>query len=350
MIAPIISINETSLIPELAILGFFALGGFLLSMLLTPLYTYFAYKNEWWRKVRTTAVDGKAAPIFHKLHAEKHKRHIPTMAGLVILISVSLITLIFNFDRAQTWLPLFSLITIGLLGLTDDYMNVKNLTNKSGGLTAKAQIIWLSLFAALGSYWFYFKLGYNTIHIPAWGNLYIGWLMIPLFIAVFFATSKSVGITDGLDGLSGGLLMFAYGAFGVIALFGGNYGIAAFCVTVVGVMLTYTWFNIFPARFFMGNSGSISLGATLGVIAMLLNSVFVLPIIGFVFFAEAASSALQLASKKVLKRKIFLSAPIHHHFEAIGWPETKVTMRFWIIGAITAFMGVVIALIGRGPQ
>lgn len=342
-------LNEAQLIPALAKLGLFVFGGFILSIIVTPIYTHFAYKYQWWRKVRTMAVDGKAAPIFHKLHAEKHKRHIPTMAGLVILFTIGSITALFNLDRAQTWLPLFTLLTIGALGFTDDFLHVKGLADKSGGLSAKVQILWLSLFAALGAWWFYYKLGFSILHIPAIGNIEIGWLYIPLFVAVFFATSKSVGLTDGLDGLAGGLLIFAYGAFGILAIFQGNYGLAAFCATVVGTMITYTWFNIFPARFFMGNTGSIALGATLGVIAMLTNSVFVLPIIGLVFFAEAGSSAIQLLSKKFRNgKKIFLSAPVHHHFEAIGWPETKVTMRFWIIGMVTAVIGVVIGILGRG--
>jgi phospho-N-acetylmuramoyl-pentapeptide-transferase len=341
--------NEAKLIPELAKLGLFTFTGFLLSMLLTPIYTYFAYKGQWWRKVRTTTVDGKPAPVFHKLHAEKHKRHIPTMAGLVILFSIAAITLIANLDRSQTYLPLFTLITVGILGFTDDFVHVKGLADKTGGLSAKIQIIWITASALVGAWWFYFRLGFHSLHIPAYGNINIGWLYLILFVLVWFATSKSVGITDGLDGLSGGLLMFAYAAFGVIAIFTGNLGIAYFCGTVIGVMLTYTWFNIFPARFFMGNTGSISLGATLGVIALLLNSVFVLPVIGFVFFLESGSSALQLLSKRFRHgKKIFLSAPIHHHFEAMGWPETKVTMRFWIIGMVTAIVGVIIGLLGRG--
>jgi phospho-N-acetylmuramoyl-pentapeptide-transferase len=342
------NLDEALLIPEIIKLGLFVFAGFTLSMILTPMYTHFAYKYKWWRKVRTKSVDGKLAPVFHKLHADKHKRLIPTMAGLVIVASIALITLIFNLDRSQTWLPLFALVSIGAVGFFDDFLHVRGLANNTGGLSAKIQILWLTLFALLGAYWFYYRLGISEIHVPAIGGFEIGWLYIPLFVAVFFATSKSVGITDGLDGLSGGLLMFAYGAYGFISLVQGNMGIAAFCMTVVGVMLTYTWFNIYPARFFMGNTGSISLGATLGVIALLNNAVFALPFIGFVFFGEAASSAIQLFSKRFLGRKVFLSAPIHHHFEATGWPETKVTMRFWIIGMVSAVVGIIIGIFGRG--
>ena len=157
-----------------------------------------------------------------------------------------------------------------------------------------------------------------------------------------------MNITDGLDGLSGGLLAASFGAFGIIALAQGNIGIAGFCLATVGAVLAYTWFNIFPARFFMGDIGSFALGTALGVVAMLTNSVFVLPIIGFVFVMEAGSSLVQIISKKLFKRKIFISAPLHHHLEAIGWPETKVTMRLWIIGAVCAGLGVMIGLVGKG--
>lgn len=200
--------------------------------------------------------------------------------------------------------------------------------------------------AALGAWWFYFKLGYNLIHVPAVGDFNIGWLYIPLFIFVVVSTANAVNITDGLDGLSGGLLSTAFGAYAVIAYFQGNHGIAAFCATVVGAMLTYTWFSIYPIRFLMGDSGAFAIGTALGVVAMLTNTVFVLPIIGGVFVVEAASSLLQIFSKKVFKRKIFISAPLHHHLQAKGWPETKVTMRLWVIGQVCGAIGLMVGLLG----
>ncbi len=165
---------------------------------------------------------------------------------------------------------------------------------------------------------------------------------------VVVATANAVNIADGLDGLAGGLLASAFSAFGVIAFAQGNFGIAGFCLAMVGAVLAYTWFNIFPARFFMGDTGSFAFGTALGVVAMLTNSVFVLPVVAAVFVVEAGSSVLQIFSKKVFHRKIFLSAPLHHHLEAIGWPETKVTMRLWIIGAISASLGMLLGLITRG--
>jgi phospho-N-acetylmuramoyl-pentapeptide-transferase len=340
--------TEAQLIPELARLGLFGIGGFLLSMALTPIYTHFAFKYEWWKKIKTTGIDGKAAPIFHKLHAAKHKKNVPSMAGIVIWMTVAIITLTFNFNRAETWLPLFTLVVMGLLGLVDDYLNMRS-TGGVAGLNSKLKFFWTAVAASAGAWWFYYKLGWNIIHIPAWGNLEIGMWYIPLFMFIFLATSHSVNITDGLDGLAGGLLIFSFGAFSIISLFVGQWYLAAFCLTIVGALVTYTWFNIPPLRFFMGDTGAIALGATLGVVAMLTNSVLVLPVIGFVFVGETLSVILQVTSKKLRKgKKIFLSAPIHHHFEAIGWPEYKVTMRFWLIGMITAVMGVIIGILGRG--
>lgn len=346
-----IVINEQVVLPQVIKLFSFSAMGFILGMILTPIFTHFAYKYKWWKQVKeTTWISGgkDKASVFHKLHSEKHKRNIPTMAGMIIWGSVAIITGLLNFDRSQTWLPLFTLVAVGLLGLIDDYVNIRS---KGGiaGLKAKIKFSWLLFFSAVGAWWFYSKLGWNIIHIPAFGDLTIGWLYIPLFILVVVSTASAVNITDGLDGLSGGLLASSFGAYSIISFFQGNYGLALFCGTIVGAVLAYTWFNIFPARFFMGDTGAVALGATLGVVAMLTNTALVLPIIGFVFVVETLSDIIQLFSKRFRNgKKVFLSAPIHHHFEAKGWPETKVTMRFWIIGVIMASLGIVIALLGRG--
>lgn len=162
------------------------------------------------------------------------------------------------------------------------------------------------------------------------------------------ATANAVNITDGLDGLAGGLAASAFGVYSMIAFLEGRYGIAAFCLTIVGALLSYTWFNIFPARFFMGDVGSFALGTALGVVAMLTDTVLLLPIIGIVFVAEAGSVILQVASKKLRGgKKIFKVSPIHHHFEASGWPEAKVTMRFWIIGQVAGVLGLMLFVIGK---
>lgn len=336
------SINQLSSVLLQASLAFAA------AMALTPVYTHFAFKHKAWKQARTNAVTGEAAPVYQKLHAAKHKRLIPTMAGVVMILAITVVTISLNWSRSQTYLPLFVLVTAGIVGLIDDYLNIRGENLAVAGMRAKLKFMLILGIAAASALYFYFKLDFSIIHVPAVGDFDIGLWYIPLFMLVIVSTANAVNITDGLDGLSGGLLALAFSAFAVIAMAQGNYGIAGFCAAVVGAVLSYTWFNIFPARFFMGDSGAFALGTALGVVAMLTNSVFVLPIIGAVFVAEAGSSSLQILSKRIRKKKIFLSAPIHHHFEAIGWPETKVTMRFWIIGAVCAVCGIIIGLITRG--
>ncbi len=340
----------SALIPVLA----FAAAGFAFSMLITPIYTYFAYKYKAWKVARTHTVTGEAAPVYQRIHAAKHTRNIPTMAGIIMIVTVAVLitpTRFFlddNVFRRELLLPLFSFVGAGIIGLFDDYLNIRGADKRVAGMRAPIKFSLILIIAIVGALYFFFKLNYNLIHIPGVGDFDLGWLYIPLFVAVIVSTANAVNITDGLDGLSGGLTALAFSAYGIIAFFQGLPWLAAFCAVVVGAVLSYTWFNIYPARFFMGDSGSFALGTSLGVVAMLTNSVFVLPIIGAVFVMDAGSSVLQIFSKKVFKRKIFLSAPVHHHLEAIGWPETKVTMRLWVIGAVTGTIGLIIGLIARG--
>ncbi len=312
---------------------------FCLAMLITPIYTYFAFKYKLWRQPRSHAVTGEALTVIAKYRI---KRTVPLMAGLITVAAITIVTVAFNLDRRETWLPLAALLGGGAVGLIDDFLNVKG----KDGLRAPVKFALITAVAAAGAWWFYYKLGFNTVHVPFAGDENIGWSLIPLFVLVVVSTGNAVNISDGLDGLAGGLLMSAYGAFGVIATLQGNFKLAAFCLTVVGALLSYVWFNIPPARFFMGDVGSFSLGTSLGVVAMLTNTLFLLPIIGFVFVAEAGSSLLQIFSKKVFHRRIFIAAPIHHHFEGLEWPKTKVTMRFWVIGQVCAAIGILLALTG----
>ena len=253
-----------------------------------------------------------------------------------------------NFlSRSQTWLPLGALVATALVGLVDDFFNIRRLGPKGGGLTIKHRLLIYTAIAVIGAYWFYYKLDFDVIHLPFFGEYAIGLWYIPLFIFVIVATAFSVNEIDGLDGLAGGTLLTSFGAYGAIAFLQGRYDLAAFLGVISGALLAFLWFNINPARFFMGDTGAMSLGVTLGVVAMLTNTVALLPIIGFLFVLESASVIIQVSSKKFFKRKVFLSTPIHHHFEALGWPEQKVVMRFWVIAAVTAVIGLVIFLIDR---
>ncbi len=331
-----------------ALTGVFLLGfaAFAIAMLLTPFYTYFAYRYKFWKLQRTTSTTGELLKIFSKLHAKKHQRHIPTMAGSIGIIAIVIVSVIGNFDRNQTWLPLAALLGGGLVGLIDDVINIRGLGGGVRGLRSPIKFGLITLVAGVAAWFFFARIGVETIFIPFVGPLDIGWLIIPLFTFVVVATGNAVNISDGLDGLAGGLLAIAFGAFGIIALLQGYAGIAGFCFTAVGALLAYLWFNIYPARFFMGDVGSFAFGTALGVVAMMTNSLFLLPIIAILFVLEAGSSVVQIASKKLFKKKIFLSAPLHHHLEATGWPETKVTMRFWVIGQVFAMIGLLIALTG----
>lgn len=319
---------------------------FLLAMFLTPIYTFVAYRFKFWKRQRTTSTTGENLSVFTKLHAEKFKRNIPTMAGAIFVLAIVIVTFCFNLDRRETWLPLAALAGGALVGLIDDIINIRGLGKGVAGLRSSLKFLMITGIGVFLGWYFFAKLGVDTVHLPFIGDLALGWLIVPVFAFVVVAAGNAVNISDGLDGLAGGLAAIAFGSFGVIALLQGNPMMAGFCFTVVGALLSYLWFNIYPARFFMGDVGSFALGTSLGVVAMLTDTLFILPIIGFIFVIEAGSSALQIFSKKVFKRKIFRSAPVHHHLEAIGWPETKVTMRFWVIAAVMSFVGVMLALAG----
>jgi phospho-N-acetylmuramoyl-pentapeptide-transferase len=332
----------TDSLTDIAILS---LSAFLLAMLLTPVYTFFAYRYKFWKKQRSTSVTGEKLEVFTKLHADKFKRRIPTMAGLVFIASIALVTL-FNLDRGQTWLPLAALLGGGFVGLLDDIINIRGHNKGVAGLRSSLKFAMISALGLVLGWFFFTKLGIDTVHIPFLGEWSLGWLIIPVFGFVVVATGNAVNISDGLDGLAGGLLSISYGTFGVISLLQGQEILAGFCFTVLGALLSYLWFNIYPARFFMGDVGSFALGTGLGVVAMLTDTLFLLPVIGALFVLEAGSSLIQIISKKYFKHKIFISAPIHQHLEAKGWPEAKVTMRFWVIGCVGALVGIFLALEG----
>ncbi|MBU2564133.1 phospho-N-acetylmuramoyl-pentapeptide-transferase [Patescibacteria group bacterium] len=333
-----------------------AIISFIIALFGTPILTHFLYKYKLGKRIRN---EGKT-PIFTALH--KKKEGTPTMGGILIWVVVSFVALIilllakwlgpdtifsdFNFlTRQQTLLPLGILLFAAIIGLADDFIGISKIGGKRRGLRMKHRLMLFFLIALVGALWFYFKLDWDLIRIPFIGDFNIGIWYIPIFIFVIMATSFSANQTDGLDGLVGGVLLTAFSSYVVISYMQGRLELATFCGAIVGALLAFLWFNIHPARFFMGDTGSMSLGVTLGVIAMLTNSLFFLPFIGFILVIESLSTIVQILSKKIRKKKIFLSAPIHHHFEARGWPETKVTMRFWIISSMVAIIGLILFFI-----
>ena len=331
---------------------------FLVALALTPALTYVLRLYRFGKNIRNDGL----TPIYSALHQKKAGT--PVGGGIIIWGTVVLLAFIFwllavvypsNFTlslnfltRPQTLLPLGALVASALVGLADDYFNVRSMGPKGGGLRMWHRLVLYTIVAAFGAWWFFYKLEWSVIHVPGVGDFEIGLWYIPLFMFVIVASAFSVNEADGLDGLAGGILLFCFSAFAAVAFALGRIELAMFCAAIVGSLLAFLWFNVYPARFFMGDTGAMSLGTTLGVIAMLTNTALVLPIIALPLVIESLSVIVQMISKKVFKKKIFRSTPIHHHFEALGWPETQITMRFWIIAAISASLGLIIALIGMG--
>lgn len=337
---------------------------FFVGLVFSPFLTHFLYKYKMWKKKpgKGSGLGGGGTPLFNEIHKNKDTGT-PRLGGVVIWVSVLITIFIFWFisqffpsefseklnfmSRGQTWLPLFTLIGGALVGLFDDFLVISGKGKyNAGGLSLKLRILIVLWIGLIGAVWFFFKLDVSNIFIPFVGSWELGLLFIPFFMLVMLFLFSS-GVIDGIDGLSGGVLASIFSAYTCIAFFQNQIDLAAFCAIIVGGILAFLWFNIPPARFYMSETGILGLTTCLTVVAFLTGQVVVLPIIAFPLFATVASNLIQVASKKLRHgKKIFLIAPIHHHFEALGWPSYKVTMRYWIISIIFAIMGMVIALIG----
>ena len=320
-----------------------ATAGFLLAFSITPLLTHYLYKYKMGKTIRSAS----EAPVVSRLH--KDKSGTPTMGGILVWVTTLFLAVVLfyvhkffpesslgrlNFlTRPETLLPLGALVASSLVGLVDDWLNVRGTGVFKGGLRMWHRIVVYTIIATVGAVWFYFKLDWDLLHIPFIGDWQMGWLYIPFFIFVIVATAFSVNEADGLDGLAGGLLLASFVAFGAMAFASGKFELATFCAAIVGSLLAFLWFNINPARFFMGDTGAMGLGVTLGIVAMLTNTALLLPIVGLLFMIESLSVIIQVLSKKFRGKKVFISSPVHHHLEAIGWSEPKIVMRFWVISA-----------------
>jgi len=358
----------------------FLLGSLALSFAWAPALISFLYKHNIRRRIRQE--------VDEKIKARKEKLGTPIMGGLLMVLTTVAVTLLFNLSREQTCLPLFCLVVAAIIGGLDDLLNIfghaKLTDTVRGGINP---IVTLSgftwniysvlllpwnafkeIFRALGSYptsgfkpwekflmqvgiglvaawWVYFKLDWHQLWLPFLGTVDIGIFYIPLVVLMLSGMANAVNLTDGMDGLAGGLLAMAFTAYTVVALALGYNQIGYFCATIVGTLLTFLYFNIYPARFEMADVGSLSLGVTLAVVAILLHRELSLLIIGGVFVVEISSAIIQVASVKMGRGRVFKMAPIHHHFEMLGWPEVKVTMRMWLAGAVLGFLGVLVALL-----
>lgn len=334
---------------------------------ITPILTHYLYAHRMWKK-KSGKVDleGNDTPLFNRLH-ESRETGVPRLGGIVIWFSAAIAMLgvfaaaqalpyppLLKFDflsRSQTWIPLATLLLGAFIGLVDDLLEIRGGDGMRGGLSLRRRLALVCLIGALVGVWFYAKLDVSSVNIPFFEPVTLGWLLIPLFALVTIAV-YSGGIIDGLDGLAGGIFAVIFGAYGAVAFFQGQINLAAFCAALLGGILAFLWFNIPPARFYMSETGSMALTLTLAVVAFMTDAlgegrgVLVLPLIAFPLVATSASAIIQLIAKRVFKRKVFLIAPLHHHFEAIGWPAHKVVMRYWVLSVIFALLGVTIALIG----
>lgn len=313
------------------------------------------------------------------------KANTPIMGGLLVIITVAALTFFFNWERRFTWVPIGVMLLSALLGAVDDLLNTFGGERRTRSLSQTITLIrvhknylmrlWLAVtlpwaafkrvttmfgskqsrgvqvheklilqFAAgaISAWWIYWKLGdtWQDIYLPFYGFLSIGWFVIPLIIGVVMFTANAVNISDGMDGLAGGMLIPTFGALAFLSWVSGYDNLAILNSMTVGALVTYTFFNVKPARFQMGDVGSLGLGALLAINALVVNKMAILPLIAFVFYAEALSVIIQVAGRYIFGKRVFLMAPLHHHFELRGWSEEKTIMRFWVVHMALVLSGV----------
>lgn len=335
---------------------------FVVGIFMTPILTSWLYKKKMWKKESVKkSIDGNVALVTQKIHNDE-ARKTPRMGGIVVwgsvfvvsfliyLISVltesSLFERLSFISRSQTWIPFATLIIGGIVGFFDDFFVCQEKGSYvGGGFSLKKRLMFVSTTALLIGVWFYSKLDMTSIHIPFNGELVLGSAMI-LFVFIVILALYSGGIIDGVDGLAGGIFSIMFSAYAIIAFAESQYDLSALCMAIVGGLLAFLWYNAPPARFFMSETGTMALTITLGVVAFLSGHVVEILLIALPLVITTLSVIIQLISKKYRGKKVFLVAPLHNHFQALGWSGPKVTIRYFIVGVISAFSGVVVALVG----
>ncbi|MFA5933723.1 MAG: hypothetical protein WC795_00655 [Candidatus Paceibacterota bacterium] len=341
-----------------------AILAFFIGIGITPILSHYFFKYKLWKKSsRSTNNIDVISEDFKKIHNEEGELGTPRVGGMLIwlsaLLTISALFILFVLfpnsitgklefvSRNQTLIPIVAFILAALIGLVDDLLQVsgRGVYARDGEVFRWIKIGTLIVIGLFVSFWFYFKLDMHSIHIPFGGELNLGILFIPFFILVMLAVFSS-SVIDGIDGLSGGVLAPIFLAYAGIAFSNNQIDLAAFSAVIAGATLAFLWFNIPPARFYMGETGMLSLTVVLAVIAFMTNSVLILPIVAMPLVLTSLSVILQMLSRKFRNNKrIFKIAPLHHHFEAIGWPKYKVTMRFWVLSIVFALVGMVLYLI-----
>lgn len=336
---------------------------FVVGIAITPLVSHYLYKYKAWKKSPgKISLDGSVASEFNRLHQVNEVRA-PRMGGIVVwasvlltIIGIDLIAHSFQsasilrldfLSRNQTWIPLATLIIGAIAGLVDDILVIRP---GGQGMRLRWRLFVVVAASSLIGMWFFFKLGIVAINIPFHAPLYIGWFIIPFFVCISLAVYAS-GVIDGIDGLSGGVFASIFASYAIIAFAQNQIDLAAFAMAIVGGLLAFLWFNIPPARFYMSDTGTMALTLTIGTLACMTDNlgggygIFVLPIIGGLLVITVASDILQVTWKRLFGKKLLRIAPLHHHFEAIGWSGAKVVMRYWVMSIIFATLGVIVALL-----
>lgn len=338
---------------------------FAVGVFMTPFLNHYFHKYQMWKRVSRKSSDKSDA--FKQIHNEKGELSTPRVGGMVVWLSVLFVTFFLALcswlfpsvtteklsflSREQTYIPLFALFAAALVGLADDLLQIYG----KGGY-ANDDIVYRRVKAGaiifIGlviGWWFAVKLGVTHVHMPFYGDIELGLLFIPFFITIMLATF-STSVIDGVDGLAAGVLAPVFIGYAVIAFLNNQVDLAAFSSAVSGGLLAFLWFNIPPARFYLGETGILGLTVTLSVLAFLTDTVFILPIIALPLVATSFSVIVQMLSKRFRGgKKVFLVAPLHHHFEALGWPPYKVVMRYWVIAMISVVVGVIIAILSKSP-
>ncbi|PIZ94627.1 MAG: hypothetical protein COX81_03025 [Candidatus Magasanikbacteria bacterium CG_4_10_14_0_2_um_filter_37_12] len=359
----------------------FGLFSSVLAFFLAPLLTKILYK---YKITRRSEFDASMA-----IGKRESKAGVPIMGGLLVIIVVAVVTMLFNWERSFTWMPIAVMLLAALLGGVDDVMHVYGHERRNRKIKQTLRLIrvhkewrqrvwlvitlpwaifkrsslWLGshpgkgvhvheklilqfIAGAMTAWWIYFKLGehWQQIYLPFDGLVNIGWWIIPLIIFFVMLTANAVNFADGMDGLAGGSLIITFSALTLLSWLAGYEEITILNATTVGALITYTYFNIKPARFQMGDVGSLGLGALLAINTIVINKMLLLPFLAFIFYVEIGSVIIQVFGRHLLGRRIFQMAPIHHHFELRGWSEEKTVMRFWIIHAAAVLLGIWIAL------
>ena len=330
-----------------------AVVAFVVGVLITPVVSNFLYRHKLWKKKNVgVTLDGQEATITQKIHNDE-VRKTPRMGGIVVWGSVlitAILLIVFTdlsfLNRSQTWIPFAVLLGMSLVGLIDDYLVCKE-SHKGQGLSLRFRILLVALSGLGIAFWFYFKIDVTAIHIPFSGSYPLSPELLILFFILVITGTYAGGVIDGVDGLAGGVFAIIFGAYGIIAFSMGMGDLAAFCLAIAGALCAFLWFNIPPARFFLSDTGTMGLTTVLATVAFITDTLLLLPILAFPLVVTVLSDIVQIMSKKFRNKKVFLVAPLHNHFQALGWPSYKVTMRYWIVTIMSALVGVILILLDK---